>query len=136
MVKPFYRIILAFALPFYLLNLIYQKRNNMKKLFNITWFEKIGDTIHLEVNDDTYEISLEKFELFLLTHDRLNWQINYSDQNGNHVQRSGVMSMDEYWDSNKQYILEDFNDFLVINILDIKKVSEGIFACIDKIKKW
>ena len=108
----------------------------MKKLFNITWFEKIGDTIHLEVNDDTYEISLEKFELFLLTHDRLDWQINYSDHNGNHVQRSGVMSMDEYWSSNKQYIIEDINDFLIIQKLEMRKVSEGIFACIDKIKKW
>ena len=108
----------------------------MKKLFNITWFEKIGDTIHLEVNDDSYEISLEKFELLLLTHDRLNWEINYSDHNGNHVQRSGVMSMDEYWSSNKQYIIEDINDFLIIQKLEMRKVSQGIFACIDKIKKW
>lgn len=108
----------------------------MKKLFNITWFEKIGDTIHLEVNRDDYEIAVEKFELFLLIHDRLNWEINYSDHNGNHVQRSGVMSMNEYWDSNKEYIMEDLNYFLVTQKLDIKKISEGIFACIDKIKKW
>lgn len=108
----------------------------MKKIFNITWFEKIGETIHLEVNGGSYEICLEKFELFLLTHDRLNWEINYSDHNGNHVQRSGIMSMGEYWDSNKQYIMEDLNDFLIIQKLDIKKISEGIFSCIDKIIKW
>lgn len=46
-------------------------------------------------------IPKDKFEWWLRLEDKLNWELNTSDHQGEHHQFFGTMSLAEYWDSDR-----------------------------------
>jgi len=58
-------------------------------------------------------IPRDKFEWWLRVEDKLNWELNTSDHQGQHQQFFGTMSLAEYWDTNSQYIKQDLYEYII-----------------------
>lgn len=58
-------------------------------------------------------IPLNKFEFWLRTSDKLCWELNLSDHSGSHVQTTGNMDVNEYWDGDMPYIYADLYEYIV-----------------------
>ena len=56
-----------------------------------------------------------KFEQWLRHNDRLSWELNTTDNTGEHLQFHGTMSIDEYWNTDKKYIKADLYDYITRN---------------------
>ena len=89
----------------------------MTKLFNITDFNLWEKEIEVLTDKKDYFIPRQKFEDWLRWDDRLNWEMNYSDHNGDHKQETGVMSLEEYWSTDQKGIKEDLYDYIVTKII-------------------
>ncbi len=104
----------------------------LKQLFEIEDFELWETEIEVfTASGKDYLISREQFENWLRWDDRLNWEYNYSDCAGEHVQELGVMSLTEYWAQDSDTIKSDLYDFIVVKIIgekafDIKPALESI----------
>lgn len=57
-------------------------------------------------------INLFSFEMWLRRNGRLGWESNTSDHTGEHVQRTGEMSMNEYWDYSTLIIHWDLLEYI------------------------
>ena len=61
------------------------------------------------------KIPLDKFEWWLRTNDKLQWELNTSDHTGQHQQFNGTMSLDEYWATDSHYIRQDLYQYICSN---------------------
>jgi hypothetical protein len=73
----------------------------MKEKIEILDLDYDDQTLHgfvMNSNDEDlqFDISQKRFFSFLQAHDLLNWEVNYPDGGGNHVQKTGVYSWGEY----------------------------------------
>lgn len=68
------------------------------------------------------QIKLEDFELFLITKDKLDWQLDLSNECGEHVQRSGKMTMEEYWEGDLSYIYNDLYEYITTHQIKYKGI--------------
>lgn len=87
--------------------------------FKVTNYEIIGNFISVIITKYHIEIPIriptDKFEHFLKIEDKLDWELNTTDHTGEHLQFLGTMSLDEYWNTNKKYILVDLYDYITKN---------------------
>jgi hypothetical protein len=83
-------------------------------------------TIITEGEDQVF--SLKELEGYLTRTDALDWELNFSDESGEHVQNVGQMSMEEYFDTSRSRILMDLQGFL-----EIKKGDQWTSNVIGKI---
>lgn len=90
------------------------------KLFDIKDYNVWENDIEIFSDKKDWIISRSGFENWLRFSDRLNWEMNISDHNGNHVQETGVMSIEEYWSLDQNSIKTDLYDYVVIKVLDVK----------------
>ncbi len=67
-------------------------------------------------------IPLDKFYLFLLTNSKLDWELNHADHSGEHIQASGRMTHDEYWNSEPDYIKQDLYEYITTNPITFRGV--------------
>jgi len=65
--------------------------------------------------EKSFMIPRTKFEDWLLFDDRLNTEMNLSDESGKHKQELGQLSISEYWALNREEIEKDLYDYIVIN---------------------
>ena len=101
------------------------KNKGNKHLFIVDTFRKIElkTTTTLEVDlfniEGTKEIEIKipliKFEKWLYENDKLNTEINYSDNRGEHVQIESTMNFYEYWNLDNSCILEDLYEYITSN---------------------
>jgi hypothetical protein len=83
-------------------------------------------TIITEGKDQVF--SLKELEGYLIRTDALDWELDFSDGSGEHVQNVGQMSMEEYFDTSRSRILMDLQGFL-----EIKKGDQWTSNVIGKI---
>lgn len=57
-------------------------------------------------------IPQDKFEWWLRVENKLDWELNASDHQGQHQQFFGTMSLAEYWDGDKHYIHNDLYEYI------------------------
>ena len=63
----------------------------------------------------------KRYERYLLRNDMLNTELNYSDDTGQHVQETSIMTMDEYFDTDFDLILSDLSYY--VNQLSVSNLS-------------
>jgi hypothetical protein len=86
------------------------------KHFQISFY--LLDEIEIVVTLEKYSIEIpvtiprKKFEFWLRLNERLTWEFNTSDHQGQHQQFCGTMSLSEYWDSDSSYIKQDLYDYI------------------------
>lgn len=101
----------------------------MERIFEITDFTIEDETIEVEIKKGDQEkivsVPRQRFEKWLKVDDRLNWEDNYSDYGGCHVQQLGTYSIDEYWEllSNSD-IEKDLYDFIITKMSDARKIFD------------
>lgn len=79
------------------------------------------------------EINRKKFEDFLTFNDKLDWIMDYSEA-GNHSQRTGTMTLDEYYDLQDWQIRKDLQEYIQENTAEIfKEMMKGFYSDIQKI---
>ena len=72
------------------------------------------------------EIPEKKFHLFLREEDKLSWIMDSSDHTGEHVQASGDMSYEEYWNCETRYIYEDLYEYITTHPINFRgKIYEN-----------
>jgi hypothetical protein len=101
----------------------------MKTLFEIIDFitDRNINSLTVELENNTCEIPLSKFEAWLERTDRLNWVHDWSDHSGEHCQESGTYTLDQYWDMSHQYIAHDIYTYILINFVDpFKDIKNSI----------
>ena len=101
----------------------------MKTLFEIIDFitDRNINSLTVELENNTCEIPLSKFEAWLERTDRLNWVHDWSDHTGEHCQESGTYTLDQYWDMSHQYIAHDIYTYILINFVDpFKDIKNSI----------
>lgn len=87
--------------------------------FKIEGYDLINNEIIVDI--EKYSISipvtipLDKFEWWLKTNDRLQWEMNLSDHQGVHQQFTGTMSLEEYWNTDTSQIKEDLYGYISTN---------------------
>lgn len=106
-------------------------KENCRNLFNIIEYILTDNEIETfilynNMTERKIDIPRNKFEDWLLFDDRLNTEMNLSDESGNHKQELGQLSLDEYWALNRSEIEKDLYDYIVINyesekVFDIDK---------------
>jgi hypothetical protein len=69
--------------------------------------------ITIITKDGEHTYPMKDYYNFLRRNDKLDWELNLSDDRGEHVQSTGLMSMEEYWNTSHTYILLDLEEFLV-----------------------
>lgn len=60
-------------------------------------------------------IPQDKFEFWLRTEDKLQWQLVTADHTGQPQEFNGTMSLDEYWNTGDQYITPDLYQYIITN---------------------
>lgn len=73
--------------------------------------------------------SKTKFENWLLFTDRLNWEMNFSDNGGDHIQQVGTLSLSEYWEMLPASINADLYDYIILKVMneaEIFKIQEPL----------
>ena len=101
------------------------------QLFEITDYNLWEDDIEVFTDKKDYFIIRQKFENWLRFSDRLNYEMNYSDHNGEHIQETWVMSLEEYWGLTRKEIIKDLYDYIVVKI--IGEETFDIFKVLNKI---
>lgn len=91
----------------------------MKQSFNIESYTIEGDNIVVmcEKWNRGVPVTIPKhlFETFLLGQDKLDWELNSSDERGEHVQKTGRMTIEEYWEGDMAYIYQDLYEYIVFH---------------------
>lgn len=54
----------------------------------------------------TVTIPEDKYNIWLRTTGKLDWCMDYADHQGEHVQKEGVMTIDEYWNTTHVEIIQ------------------------------
>lgn len=94
--------------------------NKITKLFEIEDYnisdEEIEVTTFKNDVEKNYTIDRQKFEKWLRHNDKLDYCFDWSDYAGEHQQEVGQMSLDEYWESGREYIYQDLYDYIIIKI--------------------
>lgn len=101
----------------------------MKTLFEIIDFitERNLNSLTVELENNTCEIPLSKYEDWLQRTDRLNWVHDWSDHTGEHCQETGTYTLDQYWKMSSRHIAHDIYSFILAHFLDaIKDVKKPI----------
>jgi hypothetical protein len=80
----------------------------------------------------TIEIDAHKFEAWLLENDKLSWTTD-QPQNGEHVQKTGVMTLDEYWTIYHKYINADLLKFIRSNPVECNGITH---ENLEAVMKW
>ena len=87
--------------------------------FLIDEFETMGTEIVVSLTKSNLLIPVlipvDKFQLFLLKNSKLDWELNHADHSGEHIQASGRMTYDEYWNSDPDYIKQHFYEYITTN---------------------
>lgn len=93
------------------------------KLFEIEDYNVFENEDLIEVFTDKkdYSFSLSKFNYWLEKSDRLEWCDDGVDHNGVHVQQTGVMTIDDYWQGDTRLIRNDLYDYIILKIESEKK---------------
>lgn len=65
-------------------------------------------------------IPLDTYTAFLLRTDKRQFELNYSDHQGEHVQRCGTMTMEEYWNQNDSYIKSDLYEYITTHPINFR----------------
>lgn len=60
-------------------------------------------------------IPQDKFEWWLRTEDKLQWQLVTADHTGQAQEFNGTMSLDEYWHTDSRYIQQDLYQYICSN---------------------
>lgn len=87
--------------------------------FNIESYEVADNEITVML--EKYNIGIpviipqDKFEWWLRTNDKLQWELNLADHTGTHQQFNGTMSLEEYWNTGSQFINADLYDYITSN---------------------
>lgn len=89
----------------------------MTQLFKVVSFERNVEQneLFVELETNNVWIPLNQFEKWLADSDRLYWEHNYSDHNGDHVQECGLYTIDQYWQMASIYILNDIYEYFIVN---------------------
>lgn len=111
----------------------------MNKLFEIECFDLEENQITVfavkGTASKTITVPRQKFENWLRFDDRLNWEMNCSDYKGEHVQETGVMSMEEYYALPEREIDKDLYDYIVLKMEDSAKIFDETYSSIQSILK-
>lgn len=67
--------------------------------------------------DGTIGVKKSLFELFLLTNEKLEWELNYSEA-GEHIQKTGSMTYDEYWEQDMPYVYQDLSEYITKQLIN------------------
>lgn len=103
----------------------------MQNLFNVAAFRQVNSMFELDIHNipvsvDDKELEIEikvpvsKFQDWLIFDERIEWELNFSDYTGSHVQSSGTMSFEEYFMSNEEQIFQDFYDYIVSHPINFR----------------
>jgi hypothetical protein len=94
------------------------------KLFKISDYEKNENVINVFTEtDQQIDINYTKFMDWLTWDERREWVMDYSE-GGEHIQKSGTLSDEEYWNSSRSQIIEDLYDFIICRQMDWQKATE------------
>lgn len=66
-------------------------------------------------HDERHELHRDLYEFWLLIEKKLEWEMNSSDDRGEHKVTLGNLSMDEYWGSNDEEIQKDLYEYIKQN---------------------
>src|SRR5690242_12814304 len=103
---------------------------NLQQLFEIDNFTLYDKFIEVELSnyefDKIINIPRAKFECWLKHEGRLEWTMDYSDHTGEHIQKTGIMDIDEYWDCNTN-IETDLYDYIIEKMIDSVKIFQSIY---------
>lgn len=102
--------------------------SKVQKLFEIEDFNLWEDEIEVFLTKGEVQreknIPRAKFENWLKDSGRLDWEDNYSDHTGEHVQETGSMTIDQYWDDcHFEQKCFDLYEYLILH-MDVRKVFD------------
>lgn len=100
------------------------------KNYSVEEFNRFQGEIMVECESDQYAVNEADFEKYLQRNNCLEWEMNYSDHNGEHVQRTGNMSLDEYFAQPRGFIKIDLAAYL-----QSKHVTKDIFTILGEFFK-
>lgn len=102
--------------------------SKVKQLFEIDEYTLWDKEIEVFLMNDTQEkeinIPREKFEQWLEDSGRLNYcndSVNYA---GDHIQETGTISIDHYWDNIFIDKKPDLYDYILLKVVDAKKIFD------------
>lgn len=100
----------------------------MQNLFNVAAYRRNEKSNWIEVDVQNITTSSEQKELeievkirkrcfwdFIVFNDKANWELNSSDSSGEHVQQSGQMSEEEYFELDNETVYQDIYEFIAGN---------------------
>jgi iron uptake system EfeUOB component EfeO/EfeM len=80
----------------------------------------------------TVEISQSAYEKWLQDNDKLSYVEDYSE-NGEHRQKTGLMTLDEYWSLYKRYTDQDLVEYIRSHNIIVNGVEH---SSIEDVMKW
>jgi hypothetical protein len=76
--------------------------------FTIQEYNRFSREILVETVDGRqWAIQEPDFEKYLQRNGLLDWELNYADHEGKHIQETGTMDIDDYFEQDKRYIKPD-----------------------------
>lgn len=107
----------------------------LRKSFQVIEYdlEYLAIKVLIKKGNQESEVSInrQKYEDWLENTDRLEWEDDVSDAYGEHYQRSGRLSINEYWDSSAEQIRFDLYEYIIIQ-LTIRTMANPFASVIHK----
>jgi len=101
---------------------------NLRQLFEIddynVWEKEIECFLVNNTQEKEINIPREKFEQWLEDSDRLDYCHDSVDYKGDHIQETGTISIDHYWDNIFIDKKPDLYDYILLKIVDAKKIFD------------
>lgn len=99
------------------------------KIFEIDEYELFDEEINVTVTNGHQEkeipVPRERFEKWLKYDDRLEWIRDSVDHLGEHVQQTGTVPAEMYWEDFHSYrIKSDLYDFIVLKMADHRTIFD------------
>lgn len=92
-----------------------------KNLFKISVFNKQQDFIFVDLEKDNCNcvvpitVDVKNYEFWLMTNNKLEWSLEYTETPKTITTTKGKMSKEEYWSSNNSFIKDDIYSYICSN---------------------
>ena len=81
-----------------------------------------GEILAETVDGRQWPIQEADFERYLERNGRLDWELNYADHEGEHIQQTGKMDLEEYFETDPKFVRLDLETYLESKYL-VKNVT-------------
>jgi hypothetical protein len=92
-----------------------------------------GEVLAETVDGRQWPIQEADFEKYLERNGLLDWELDYADYEGEHIQQTGKMDLDDYFEQDERYIKLDLQTYLESKYI-VQNVTGYINAMVSRFR--